>query len=150
MIKFIFWTNNAWSDHIHTHHIILSHRTSFLWQWERTWLQSKRKFLSNLWKWIEIQLSSVIWGVRFYQNNWKHAKSVICKMSHLFILKLGVLWIYSLGYFVQYVSPAEDCEWSSWTELDKDQIQHRARDCEGKVEIESRNCNLISCTISNG
>lgn len=34
--------------------------------------------------------------------------------------------IYSFGHFVQYVSPAGDCEWL-WTKPDSDQIQHRAR-----------------------
>lgn len=69
-------------------------------------------------------------------------------MSHFFIFNLGILCIYLLGHFVEYCSPAEDCEWSSWTEPDSDQFQHRAKDCEGKVEFESRNCNM-TCSISN-
>lgn len=74
-------------------------------------------------------------------------------MSHLFILSLEILYIYSLGHFVSYCSPADDCEWSTWTVMDKDQIQHRARECDNKsmkAEIESRNCHLTTCNISNG
>lgn len=71
-------------------------------------------------------------------------------MSHLFIFNLRILCIYLLGYFVEYCSPAEDCEWSAWTEPDSDHFQHRAKDCDGKVEIESRNCNITTCSISNG
>ncbi|XP_052686840.1 uncharacterized protein LOC128165939 isoform X2 [Crassostrea angulata] len=71
-------------------------------------------------------------------------------MSHLFIFNLRILCIYLLGYFVEYCSPAEDCDWSAWTEPDSDQFQHRAKDCDGKVEIESRNCNITTCSLSNG
>lgn len=74
-------------------------------------------------------------------------------MSHLFIFNLRILCIYLLGYYVEYCSSADDCQWSTWTELDDDQIQHRARECDGKsmkAEIESRNCHLTTCNISNG
>nr|XP_034332700.1 uncharacterized protein LOC105341823 isoform X5 [Crassostrea gigas] len=71
-------------------------------------------------------------------------------MSHLFIFNLNILCIYLLGYLVEYCSPAEDCEWSAWTERDSDEFQHRAMECDGKVEIESRNCNITTCSISNG
>lgn len=77
-------------------------------------------------------------------------KVVGCKMSHLFIFNLRILCIYLLGYLVEYCSPAEDCEWSAWTERDSDEFQHRAMECDGKVEIESRNCNITTCSISNG
>lgn len=71
-------------------------------------------------------------------------------MSHFFIHRLGILCIYSLGLFVQCCSPAGDCEWSTWTELDGHSIQHRGRDCKNKSEIESRNCNLTNCNTSKG
>ncbi|XP_034332655.2 uncharacterized protein [Magallana gigas] len=71
-------------------------------------------------------------------------------MSHLFIFNLRILCIYLLGHFVEYCSPAEDCEWSAWTVPDSDKFQHRAKDCDGKVEIESRNCKITTCSISNG
>lgn len=71
-------------------------------------------------------------------------------MSQIFILKLEILCIYTLGHFVQYCTPADDCQWSMWTEPDSDHFQHRTRECDGKSMIESRDCNITTCYISNG
>lgn len=52
---------------------------------------------------------------------------VIPSPLFIYILLSPQTVIYSFGHFVQYVSPAGDCEWL-WTKPDSDQIQHRARD----------------------
>lgn len=51
----------------------------------------------------------------------------MCVYIFIYILLSPQTVIYSFGHFVQYVSPAGDCEWL-WTKPDSDQIQHRARD----------------------
>lgn len=59
-------------------------------------------------------------------------------MSHQFVFQLLLLCLFLFGH---YCLPADDCDWSPWTDLDSDNMQHRAKDCSnGSLQIESRHC----------
>ncbi|XP_052676440.1 uncharacterized protein LOC128157829 [Crassostrea angulata] len=59
-------------------------------------------------------------------------------MSHQFVFQLLPLCLFLFGH---YCLPADDCEWSTWTDLDMDNMLHRIKDCgNGSFQIESLHC----------
>ncbi|XP_065941809.1 uncharacterized protein [Magallana gigas] len=60
------------------------------------------------------------------------------EMSHQFVFQLLLVSLFLFGH---YCSSADDCDWSTWTDLDSDNMQHRVKDFgNGSIQIISRHC----------
>lgn len=83
-----------------------------------------------------------------FHNIFRHICGLADKMSHQFVFQLLLLCLFLFGH---YCLPADDCDWSPWTDLDSDNMQHRAKDCSnGSLQIESRHCKHKFYDIPNG
>lgn len=92
-----------------------------------------------------IAISRFFW---LFQNINRSLCCLADEMSHQFVFQLLPLCLILFGH---YCSQADDCDWSTWTDLDSDNMQHRVKDCgNGSVQIETRHCKHRLYDIPNG
>ena len=83
-----------------------------------------------------------------FQNINRSLDCLADEMSHQFVFQLLLVSLFLFGH---YCSSADDCIWSTWTDLDSDNMQHRVKDCgNGSLQIETRHCNHRFYDIPNG